>query len=68
MPPELPSEESVNMVIVMGVTGAGKSHLVNKLAGEQVVKEGDSLNSCKILPQICLLSAVLWLIPLSRHQ
>ncbi|GAB1312153.1 P-loop containing nucleoside triphosphate hydrolase protein [Madurella fahalii] len=34
------------MIIVMGVTGAGKSHFINKLAGRKVTDEGDSLRSC----------------------
>ncbi|KAH6895963.1 P-loop containing nucleoside triphosphate hydrolase protein [Thelonectria olida] len=34
------------MVVVMGVTGSGKSYLINKLAGKEVVKEGKDLASC----------------------
>ncbi|KAF2870469.1 P-loop containing nucleoside triphosphate hydrolase protein [Massariosphaeria phaeospora] len=34
------------MVVVMGVTGAGKSHFINQLAGQEAVKEGASLDSC----------------------
>ncbi|KAF2264555.1 P-loop containing nucleoside triphosphate hydrolase protein [Lojkania enalia] len=34
------------MIVVMGVTGAGKSYLVNQLAGREVVKEGAQLDSC----------------------
>lgn len=34
------------MIVVMGVTGAGKSHFINKLAGDEVVEEGADLNSC----------------------
>lgn len=35
------------MVVVMGVTGAGKSYYINKLAGKEVVKEGPDLESCE---------------------
>lgn len=50
-----PNEESVGgrkqdeklcMVVVMGVTGAGKSYFINKLAGREVTKEGTSLHAC----------------------
>ncbi|OAG21716.1 P-loop containing nucleoside triphosphate hydrolase protein, partial [Alternaria alternata] len=34
------------MILVMGVTGAGKSYFINQLAGSKVVEEGDSLDSC----------------------
>lgn len=34
------------MIVVMGVTGAGKSYFINQLAGKEVVKEGFSLDSC----------------------
>lgn len=40
-------KESPSMVVVMGVTGAGKSYYINKLAGKEVVKEGPDLESCK---------------------
>lgn len=36
-----------SMIVVMGVTGAGKSHFINQLAGREVVKEGSSLDSCR---------------------
>lgn len=41
----------LSMVVVMGATGAGKSHFINKLAGpgKQVAKEGDSIRSCRSL-------------------
>ena len=41
-------KESPSMVVVMGVTGAGKSYYINKLAGKEVVKEGPDLESCKL--------------------
>ncbi|KAI1123684.1 P-loop containing nucleoside triphosphate hydrolase protein [Nemania abortiva] len=34
------------MVMVMGVTGAGKSYFINQMAGKKVVEEGASLSSC----------------------
>lgn len=41
--------ESLNMILVMGVTGSGKSHFINTLAGRAIVEEGDRLDSCKPL-------------------
>lgn len=35
------------MIVVMGVTGAGKSYLINKLAGRAIVDEGATLDPCK---------------------
>ena len=35
------------MILVMGVTGSGKSFFINKLADGNVVKTGDDLHSCK---------------------
>jgi len=35
------------MVVVMGTTGAGKSYLINQLAGYKAVEEGASLDSCR---------------------
>lgn len=40
-------DETLSMVVVMGVTGAGKSYLINKLAGKQVAKEGATLDPCR---------------------
>lgn len=37
----------MSMIVIMGVTGSGKSYLINKLAGEEVVPEGITLNSCE---------------------
>jgi predicted GTPase len=37
----------LSMILVMGVTGAGKSYFINQLAGREAVKEGDSLDPCK---------------------
>ena len=39
--------DAPSMVVVMGVTGAGKSYFINQLAGKQVVQEGSYLDSCK---------------------
>jgi predicted GTPase len=39
-----------NMILVMGVTGSGKSYLINQLAGRKVVVESDKLDSCKWIP------------------
>jgi predicted GTPase len=41
------------MILVMGVTGAGKSYFINQLAGSKVVEEGDSLDSCKSSSILC---------------
>jgi predicted GTPase len=35
-----------NLVLVMGLTGAGKSYFVNKLSGKNL-QEGHTLASCK---------------------
>ena len=39
-------ENPIDMVLVMGITGAGKSYFINKLKDGAVV-EGDSLESSK---------------------
>lgn len=39
----------LSMIVVMGVTGSGKSYLINKLAGEEVVPEGKDLDSCELI-------------------
>jgi predicted GTPase len=36
-----------SMIVVMGVTGAGKSYFINQLAGKDVVQEGADLDSCQ---------------------
>lgn len=36
----------MSMILVMGVTGTGKSYFINKLAGKQVSPEGPNLTSC----------------------
>jgi translation initiation factor RLI1 len=41
--------DAPSMVVVMGVTGAGKSYFINQLAGKEVVQEGSNLDSCKQL-------------------
>lgn len=35
------------MVVVVGVTGAGKSYFINSVAGKKVVDVGDDLAACK---------------------
>lgn len=35
-----------NMVLVMGLTGAGKTYFINKLTGQKL-NEGHELRSCK---------------------
>ena len=35
------------MILVMGVTGSGKSYFINKLAGGDVVETGGDLKSCQ---------------------
>jgi GTPase SAR1 family protein len=37
---------SIPMIVVMGVTGAGKSYFINSLAGRTVVKIGNTLDPC----------------------
>jgi predicted GTPase len=39
--------QNTNMILVMGVTGAGKSYFINTLAGGRPVKEGQRLHACK---------------------
>ena len=39
----------LSMILVMGVTGSGKSFFINKLAGGDVVETGGDLKSCKLL-------------------
>jgi len=40
-----------NMILVMGVTGSGKSYLINQLAGREVVMESPDLDSCGWKPR-----------------
>ena len=37
----------LSMILVMGVTGSGKSYFINQLAGGDVVNTGGDLKSCK---------------------
>lgn len=37
----------LSMILVMGVTGSGKSYFINKLAGGDVVETGGDLKSCQ---------------------
>ncbi|KAF4419188.1 P-loop containing nucleoside triphosphate hydrolase [Fusarium acutatum] len=39
-------KNEMNMIVVMGVTGSGKSYLINRLAGQNIVQEGEDLDSC----------------------
>ncbi|KAG7006421.1 hypothetical protein G7Y79_00014g035960 [Physcia stellaris] len=39
-------QEVLSMILVMGVTGAGKSYFINKLAGTDIVKTGSTLDPC----------------------
>ena len=59
-------EEKLCMVVIMGVTGAGKSHFINKLAGKKITAEGDSLHACAFLT-LSLLKELLQL-KISRHS
>ena len=47
MPGEVPGDENASLILVMGITGAGKSYFVNKVAGKEIVAVGGSLDSCK---------------------
>lgn len=40
------NQEKLGMIVVMGVTGAGKSYLINNLAGRAIVDEGATLDPC----------------------
>lgn len=39
-----------DMILVMGVTGAGKSYFCNSVAGREVAREGNGLSSCELPP------------------
>jgi len=41
------NDEQVSMILIMGVTGSGKSYFINKLANGGAVVEGHSLKSSK---------------------
>ena len=43
------TEDVLSMVLVMGITGAGKSYFINKLAGGEVARTGADLRSCTAL-------------------
>jgi hypothetical protein len=48
MPQELlPDDENASIILVMGITGAGKSYFINKAAGQELAGVGDSLKSCE---------------------
>ena len=40
------AEDVLSMVLVMGITGAGKSYFINKLAGDEIARTGADLRSC----------------------
>ena len=42
-----PKKEVLSMILVMGVTGSGKSYFINKLANANVVTVGNDLQSCR---------------------
>lgn len=44
--------KSLDMIVVMGETGTGKSHFINKLAGSKVTPDGDGFESCTIKPSL----------------
>jgi predicted GTPase len=46
------NDEMPGMILVMGVTGAGKSYLINRMAGSEVVAESSLLDSCKSLNSV----------------
>lgn len=43
------AHQQLSMVVMMGVTGAGKSYFINTLGGKNIVEEGSDLNSCKTI-------------------
>ena len=55
MPLQAQEDAELSMVLVMGVTGSGKSFLINKLVGKDVVRESANMDSCMSidLPSIC---------------
>ena len=53
MPPIQPTQDVLSMILVMGVTGAGKSYFINKLADDDVAKTGGDLKSCELSILTC---------------
>lgn len=47
-----PAEDVLSMVLVMGITAAGKSYFINKLANGEVARTGADLRSCTALPTL----------------
>lgn len=46
MAPITESAEQPSMILFLGVTGAGKSYMINQLAGQMNAEEGSNLDSC----------------------
>lgn len=38
-------EHLKGIILLVGVTGAGKSYFLNKLIGDEIVREGHNINS-----------------------
>ena len=53
MPPIQPTQDVLSMILVMGVTGAGKSYFINKLADDDVAETGGNLKSCELSILTC---------------
>lgn len=43
---------SASMILVLGQTGAGKSHMINRIAGSKIAKESPRLYSCTSKPEL----------------
>jgi len=49
-------EDNASLILVMGVTGSGKSYFINKIAGKTVVDEGHDLKSCMCYNHVLLMN------------